>query len=62
MLNGQGSQMCVWHEIADRPSLTEHSLKNRPVLVARMNQPQARLIEPALDPIDGFPHCERALM
>jgi len=62
VLNCHSSQVRVRHKTADCFSITKHDLKNRPVLLARMNHAHARLIKPALHPFDRFSESQWAPM
>jgi hypothetical protein len=54
VLEREGSEMRVRNKTADSFPISQHRLKNRPVLLARMDHSHAGLIEPALNTLDRF--------
>ncbi len=59
MFNRQRGQVGIGDEVSLSLSFFEHFLKEPPVFVGRLNQPHARLLEPALNPITSFFERER---
>jgi hypothetical protein len=59
VLKRQSSEVRVRYKAADSFPVSEHCLKNRPVLLAWMDHSHAWLIKPALDTLDGFLETER---
>jgi hypothetical protein len=58
----ESGELGVGNQIAHRISAAQHLLKDGPMLVGRLNDPNAGLIEPALHAFGGFLESERALM
>ena len=58
----QRCQVCIGHKVADGIASSKHLLKDRPVLVGGLEEPDAGLTQPALRPCDSLIQCERALM
>jgi hypothetical protein len=50
VFNRQRGELCIGNEVSLSLSFLEHFLKQLPVFVGRLNQPDARLSEPALNP------------
>lgn len=58
MLDCQGSQMGIGNQVRPRFSLEQHLLKNFPMITGWVNHADARLIQPALYPLDGVIRSE----
>src|SRR6202030_844285 len=48
VLHGERREVCIRDEVPERLSLLKQCLQHRPVALGGMDQPYARLIEPAL--------------
>ena len=62
VFDGERRQLGIRNEIARGISGAEHFLKDLPVPFARRNESHARLIEPALHPLNGFFQRQRPPM
>jgi len=59
---GERGEMRITGEIPNGFTLTQQSLQDRPVIIGRLNNADARLIKPALDSINCFDNRQRPLM
>ena len=55
-------EVCVRHEVGICAPILEHSLKDGPVFLRRLNQNDTGLVIPALHPVHGFLQCQGRLM
>jgi hypothetical protein len=53
VLQGKGCQVGISDEISKRLAACQKGLKDRPMTIGRLNEPHARLIQPALDAGNG---------
>jgi hypothetical protein len=54
MFDGESRKVRIGDEIRSRVSFLEHSLKKRPMLISRDDQPDTWLVEPAVDALASF--------
>lgn len=58
----QSREVCIGNQIAQRIPAPQYLLKDRPMLIGRLNDAHARLVEPTLNTFDGFFESEWTLM
>jgi hypothetical protein len=52
MLDCQGGKMSIGHQVSDTSTIAKHALKNCPMMIARLNDSNTRLVQPALHPLN----------
>ena len=62
VFHGERGEMGVGNQVAQRIPAAEHLLKKGPMLIGRLDDAHARLVEPALHTLGGFLERERTLM
>jgi len=62
MLNGQCGEVRVGNQIGGGVAPFEHSLKDVPVILGRLDQADTRLLEPGLNSATGLRQRQRALL
>jgi len=62
VLNRESGKMSIAYEVSDSSTVAKHALKNYPMMIARVNDSNTRLVQPALHALNRFRYCKRTPM